>query len=145
MIDGSALLVLGAFGPFASSDAIVTETLQATDDTLVVEGGVHRYLDDEYYGGGLWVVLAGALSAALASRDPQRAEGILDWIESTADSSGQLPEQVTSRLRMPQRMSSWVERWGQPARPLLWSHAMYLLAAAPVGPRGNRNRGSKAS
>jgi len=76
-IDGSALLVLGSFGPFPPTHAIVSETLRAIESSLVVDGGVHRYLDDEYYGGGLWIVLAGALAGAQASHDPQRASATL--------------------------------------------------------------------
>jgi hypothetical protein len=25
-------------------------------------------------------------------------------------------------------IAPWIERWGQVASPLLWSHAMYLIA-----------------
>ncbi|MFV2062610.1 MAG: glycoside hydrolase family 15 protein, partial [Chloroflexota bacterium] len=93
---------------------------------------VHRYLEDEYYGGGMWIVLGGALSAAWASRDPRRANDILDWIEAQADPSGHLPEQVATHVRKPESRAAWIERWGPPARPLLWSHAMYLLGVAAL-------------
>ena len=134
-IDGSALLVLGEFGPFESMSGLVRETLRAIEDELVVDGGVHRYLEDEYYGGGLWVVLAGALAVLLAPRDATRARTVLDWVEAQADASGHLPEQVTTQMRWPAAKRDWVDRWGPPARPLLWSHAMYLLgvAALPMG------------
>jgi hypothetical protein len=36
-----------------------------------------------------------------------------------------LPEQTGELLR-PDRYRPWVEKWGEPASPLLWSHAMYL-------------------
>lgn len=126
-IDAGCLLVLGPFGPFADDDPVVAHTLAAVEATLVVEGGVHRYLEDEYYGGGLWVVLAGALAQVQAQRDPARSDAILAWIEAQADELGQLPEQVDSALRYPDARAAWVERWGPPARPLQWSHAMYLL------------------
>jgi len=131
-VDGSALLILGDFGPFDPSSDIVSSTLQVIEDTLVVDGGVHRYLEDEFYGGGLWVVLGGALATMLAPRDAPRAHEILAWIEAQADASGSLPEQVSSHLRVPQSLAVWVDRWGPPARPLLWSHAMYLLAIASL-------------
>jgi GH15 family glucan-1,4-alpha-glucosidase len=127
-IDGSSLLVLGAFGPYEPHEQVVSATLEAIDGTLVVEGGVHRYLDDEYYGGGLWVVLAGALAVVVAPRDRARAERILGWIEAQADERGSMPEQVRSHLRSPVSEAAWIERWGPPAQQLLWSHAMYLLA-----------------
>ncbi|VAV91540.1 Glucoamylase [hydrothermal vent metagenome] len=128
-IDGSALLVLGSFGPFSRTHPIVSDTLRAIESSLVVDGGVHRYLDDEYYGGGLWIVLAGALACVQASRDPQRARTTIRWIESQTDSAGNLGEQTSSDLRRPESLQPWIQRWGPPATPLLWSHAMYLLAA----------------
>ncbi len=127
-IDGSALLVLGDFGPFSPTSNIARSTIGAIDASLVHEGGVHRYLEDEFYGGGLWVVLGGARAVVLASMDPQAAAKAIEWIESTADPQGYLPEQVSVRLRKPERMAAWVDHWGPPAQPLLWSHAMYLLA-----------------
>jgi len=129
-IDGSALLVLGSFGPFSPTHAIVSDTLRAVETSLVVDGGVHRYLDDEYYGGGLWIVLAGALACAQASHNPQGAGVTLRWIESQTDSAGNLSEQTSSHLRRPESLQPWIQRWGPPATPLLWSHAMYLLAVA---------------
>jgi GH15 family glucan-1,4-alpha-glucosidase len=131
-VDGSALLVLGDYGPFAPSDDIVGNTLRAIEETLVVDGGVHRYLDDEFYGGGVWVVLGGALATVLAHRDEARSRLVLGWIESQADAAGALPEQVSTHLRMPRSLAVWTDRWGPPARPLLWSHAMYLLGVASV-------------
>jgi GH15 family glucan-1,4-alpha-glucosidase len=131
-VDGSALLVLGEFGPFEPSGDVSTHTLGAIEDALVVDGGVHRYLEDEFYGGGLWVVLGGALASALATHDASRAREVLAWVESQADPSGELPEQVPTHLRAPRSLSVWTDRWGPPAQPLLWSHAMYLLAAAAV-------------
>ena len=131
-IDGSSLLVLGAFGPFPPGGETVSATLEAVEKALVVEGGVHRYLDDEYYGGGLWVVLAGALAQVQATRDLARAEATLRWIEAQADDGGHLPEQVASHLRVPSSERAWIDRWGPPARPLLWSHAMYLLGVEAV-------------
>jgi len=131
-VDGSALLVLGNFGPFEPSGDVVTHTLRAIDDALVVGGGVHRYLEDEFYGGGVWVVLGGALATVLATRDAPRAREVLAWVEAQADSSGGLPEQVSTDLCAPRSLSVWTERWGPPAQPLLWSHAMYLLAAASL-------------
>lgn len=127
-IDGSALLVLGQFGPFGDDHPIVSGTLQAVEADLVIDGGVHRYLDDEYYGGGLWIVLAGALACAQAHRNAVRANDTLNWIEAQGDAAGRLAEQSSSRLRNPNSLEPWIRRWGPPAKPLLWSHAMYLLA-----------------
>ncbi len=113
-LDGSHafLVVLGLAG---------IDVLAQLERTL----GYHRHLDDEYYGGGEWPVLAGLIGWARAVNSldatPQRA-----WIESQADRDGALPEQTGELLR-PSLYGTWVERWGPPASPLLWSHAMYLI------------------
>jgi GH15 family glucan-1,4-alpha-glucosidase len=56
----------------------------------------------------------------------------LDWIEAQAADDGALPEQSGDRLR-PECYAAWVERWGPPASPLLWSHAMYLILRDVLG------------
>lgn len=85
-------------------------------------GGVWRNLDDEYYGGGEWLLLTAMLGLA----NPGRAEECLRWIEAHALPNGDLPEQSQDYLQRPDRYAPWVERWGEPPCPLLWSHAMYL-------------------
>lgn len=133
--DGSALLVLGSFGPYTPDSGIVTATLARIEAELVVEGGVHRYLDDEYYGGGLWLLLSGALAALHAERgDINRATEVIAWIEQQADSSGNLPEQIATALRNPDHLEPWIARWGPIGKTLLWSHAMYLIAVDTTWP-----------
>jgi GH15 family glucan-1,4-alpha-glucosidase len=93
------------------------------EDSLVSPGGgVWRNLDDEYYGGGEWLLLTAMLGLA----KPERAAACLAWIEAHADAGGDLPEQSQDHLQRPDRYEPWVERWGEPPSPLLWSHAMYL-------------------
>ena len=93
------------------------------EGTLVSPGGgVWRTLEDEYYGGGEWLLLTAMLGLA----KPERAADCLEWIERHASPYGELPEQVQDHLRRPERYQPWVEKWGEPAQPLLWSHAMYL-------------------
>ena len=65
-------------------------------------------------------------SAELA-REAEKAKGLLTWIESVADSHGDLPEQVNEHTLAPKMFPVWKERWGPVASPLLWSHAMYLI------------------
>jgi GH15 family glucan-1,4-alpha-glucosidase len=92
------------------------------------ELGYHRHADDEYYGGGAWVILAGFTGwAHVACGGDGSAQ--LEWIEAAAAPDGALPEQVPPLLR-PERYDPWVERWGPPPDPLLWSHAMYLTLRA---------------
>jgi isomaltose glucohydrolase len=85
-------------------------------------GGVWRHLEDEYYGGGEWLLL----TAMLGLVQYARAEECLRWIEGHATREGLLPEQSQDHLQRPGRYLPWVERWGEPPCPLLWSHAMYL-------------------
>jgi GH15 family glucan-1,4-alpha-glucosidase len=99
------------------------ELVQWIEDELVSPGGgVWRNLDDEYYGGGEWLLLTAMLGLA----KPDRAEECLAWIEAHALPDGSLPEQVQDHLLRPARYDPWVGRWGPPPCPLLWSHAMYL-------------------
>jgi isomaltose glucohydrolase len=101
----------------------VDEVTAAVEAELVSPGGgVWRNLDDEYYGGGEWILLAALLGLAR----PERAADCLAWIEAHAGPDGALPEQAQDHLLRPERYEPWVEHWGEPARPLLWSHAMYL-------------------
>jgi GH15 family glucan-1,4-alpha-glucosidase len=88
------------------------------------ELGYHRHAADEYYGGGEWPILAAFTGWARHTLGLD-ASAQLAWIEAAAQEDGMLPEQTGERLR-PGRYRPWVERWGEPAVPLLWSHAMYL-------------------
>jgi isomaltose glucohydrolase len=93
-------------------------------DRIERELGYHRHADDEYYGGGVWIILAGFTGWARVACGLDASEQ-LALIEVAAAPDGTLPEQVPPRLR-PERYDPWVERWGPPPHPLLWSHAMYL-------------------
>ncbi|HET7146376.1 MAG TPA: glycoside hydrolase family 15 protein [Gaiellaceae bacterium] len=95
--------------------------------------GYHRHADDEYYGGGEWPVLAG-LTGWARTVCGREADTQLAWIESQANADGALPEQVGELLR-PERYEPWVGRWGPPACPLLWSHAMYLILRSEAAQR----------
>jgi GH15 family glucan-1,4-alpha-glucosidase len=90
-------------------------------------GGVHRHLEDEFYGGGEWLLLTAMLGLAYVDEGRvDDARGCLDWIERHARENGDLPEQSQDHLLRPDRYEPWVEKWGLPPSPLLWSHAMYL-------------------
>lgn len=91
-------------------------------------GGVHRYADDTYYGGGEWVLLAAWLGWYYVEvGERARARELLAWVEAQADEQGNLPEQVSTHLLAPDRHAEWEARWGPVAKPLLWSHAAYLI------------------
>jgi isomaltose glucohydrolase len=113
-LDGS-LLVL----PFLGFGTVDVSPL------LSPGGGVHRHLDDVYYGGGEWLLLTALLGLA----EPERGGDCLAWIAAHADAEGELPEQSQDHLLYPDQLEPWIERWGPPASPLLWSHAMFLTLA----------------
>jgi GH15 family glucan-1,4-alpha-glucosidase len=85
-------------------------------------GGVHRHLDDTYYGGGEWLLLTALLGLA----EPEQGEERLEWIAAHAAPDGGLPEQSHDHLLHPETYDDWVAKWGPPPAPLLWSHAMFL-------------------
>ena len=90
--------------------------------------GRTRYRGDAYFGGGEWLLLAGLDGwHAVADGEPSRAMEQLAWIEAHADPDGALPEQVAEHLQRPEERERWTREFGAPARPLLWSHAMYLI------------------
>jgi GH15 family glucan-1,4-alpha-glucosidase len=92
-------------------------------------GGVHRHLDDVYYGGGEWLLLTAMLGLA----EPDRGAERLGWIAAHAEPDGGLPEQSHDHLLHSETYDAWVARWGPPASPLLWSHAMFLTLDHELG------------
>jgi len=46
-----------------------------------------------------------------------------------------LPEQVAENLNAPSYYPTWVERWGEIASPLLWSHAKYIILCSKKSTR----------
>jgi GH15 family glucan-1,4-alpha-glucosidase len=97
-------------------------------------GGVHRHPEDVYYGGGEWLLLT-ALLGLTRLREGRRAdaEAALEWIAARATPEGWLPEQTQEHLLSPDALGFWVAKWGPPACPLLWSHAMFLTLANELG------------
>lgn len=100
-------------------------------------GGVHRHAEDTYYGGGEWLLLTAmlGLAYALAGREAD-ARAKLEWVEARATQSGELPEQSQDHLLAPDCYEPWVEKWGPPPSPLLWSHAMHLTLESELGESG---------
>jgi GH15 family glucan-1,4-alpha-glucosidase len=130
-VDASLLWMAAPYGLVAVADPRFAATLACIEDELIdADGGVHRYGEDTFYGGGAWPVLTAAYGRVVLRRggpgDLQRARGALRWIEAQADARRLLPEQVADRAFAPRRIEEWRQRWGESARPLLWSHAAYL-------------------
>jgi isomaltose glucohydrolase len=108
--------------------APILEKIEA--DLISPGGGVYRYRDDTYYGGGEWPVLTSMLGwYYLKLNRPEEAEAKLDWVKFHIGEHGWLPEQSQDYLTHSNDYDQWVQRWGQPANPLLWSQAMFLTLA----------------
>ena len=122
--------LLGAATPYrllAADDPRITATI-ARLETDLLHGGVYRYLEDTYYGGGEWLLLTAWLGWHYAETGKlSRAAELRDWVAAQAGADGAMPEQVSGDLLAPDYYAGWLERWGPIASPLLWSHAMYLI------------------
>jgi GH15 family glucan-1,4-alpha-glucosidase len=127
--DASLVGIATPYRMLPPDDPIMLATVARIEAELRFQGsGVHRYADDTYYGGGEWVLLAAWLGwYYIEIGEPSRAREFLVWVEAQADDEGHLPEQIPQTLNDPSMLQAWTERWGVIARPLLWSHAMYLI------------------
>lgn len=141
-VDASLSALIAPLGVIDARSELGAATLRAVSADLEVDGGVHRFLADTFYGGGRWPLLSCFLGLAYAaSGDRESARRLLDWAASTATDEGMLPEQVAGHLLSPGHQQEWIDRWGPVASPLLWSHAMVLRLAAELG----TNRGEVAA
>jgi GH15 family glucan-1,4-alpha-glucosidase len=136
-VDASLLWLALPFEVVPADDPQFLRTLERVATELRVPGGgVRRYLGDTFYGGGEWVLLTAWLAWALhATGDETGAAACLAWVEGAATPQLDLPEQTLDQVQAPDRIEEWVQRWGTPATPLLWSHAMYLVALDELGLR----------
>lgn len=133
-VDASLASLVHPLALFPASTAIGRATLDAVETQLCVDGGVHRYLEDTFFGGGQWPLLTCFLGLGRASAgETERARELLEWAASTATGADELPEQVDRHLLFPDRKQEWVERWGPSSVPLLWSQAMYARLALELG------------
>ena len=137
-VDASLLWLVAPYELVEPSATVAAATLALIERELEDEdGGVHRYRADTYYGGGAWPLLTVALARARLRRDDpgdrDRAWRALAWIEAQADAAGDLPEQVATHALHPGRIAEWRGSWGESARPLLWSHATYLVLRHELG------------
>lgn len=137
-VDASLLWLIAPYELATPDMPVAAQLLRRIETELEdVAGGVHRYRDDTYYGGGAWPLLTVALARARLRRgqpgDRALAEQALRWIEAQADEAGLLPEQVPDHALHPDRIDEWRSHWGESARPLLWSHATYLVLRHELG------------
>ncbi|MBI5670899.1 MAG: glycoside hydrolase family 15 protein [Chloroflexi bacterium] len=129
MVDANLISAAVPHGLFAPDDPIMRRTIARIERELHAPGsGVHRHLEDTYYGGGAWVLLALWLAWYYAETgETDLARDLLAWAESQADAEGNLPEQVFPPGLEPAHYEPWIQRRGPIACPLLWTHAKYLI------------------
>ncbi|GIF71633.1 glycoside hydrolase family 15 protein [Asanoa siamensis] len=133
-VDGSLPACVVPFGLVDVADPVAAATLATVAADLDVDGGVHRFRADVFYGGGQWLLLSALLGWNLArAGDTAGARRHLAWIADHATADGELPEQVPDHLLHPASRQEWLDRWGPVATPLLWSHGMYLILADELG------------
>lgn len=136
-IDSSLLWLSVPFGLVDVDDVIMKNTVKAIENNLYDEGGLKRFPEDTYYGGGQWILLSSWLGWYHSKmKNTVKAEEILKWVEKQADKRLNLPEQVLSNTNEPKYIKHWEDLWGKVANPLLWSHAMYLVLLDEVDNKG---------
>jgi GH15 family glucan-1,4-alpha-glucosidase len=132
-LDGSLIVCATPFHAVTAEE--FTPTLEEIENKLVSpSGGVHRHQTDVYYGGGEWLLLTSFLGwhyHELGRETDARKK--LIRMASFMDENGWLPEQTSEHMLAPEHYEGWVNKWGPSARPLLWSHAMFLTLATVLG------------
>jgi GH15 family glucan-1,4-alpha-glucosidase len=127
-IDASLLWLHVPFALVDPNHPVMLETVRLIEERLLYDGGLHRYPQDVYYGGGQWILLSAWLGwHYIKLGKKSEALAIKYWIEQQFDSNGYLPEQVAHHLLHPDHYLQWNNQLGSSAKPLLWSHAMYLI------------------
>lgn len=115
---------------------LMVNTVQDIEDQLRSGEGVRRYPADSYYGGGEWILLTAWLGWYFTEvGETDKARELRGWIEKQADKEGMLPEQVPVNLNQPDKYKHWVDKWGNIAQPLLWSHAKYIILTRKIQDR----------
>lgn len=132
-VDASLLWLCVPFCVFGPLSSVMKKTVKKIEETLLHDGGVHRYAGDTYYGGGEWPLLSVWLGwYCLARGDDAAARRQIEWAGAQADERGLMPEQTLDHVNNPQKIEKWVNQWGEVAKPLLWSHAMYIILGSRI-------------
>jgi GH15 family glucan-1,4-alpha-glucosidase len=135
-VDASLLWLATPFGAVDADDGLFLTTVADIEQRLTMDGGIRRYPADTYFGGGAWPVLTCSLGWYYARTGRlDAARQCLEWAGSRIDGEGRLAEQFGGELHDPAHYREWVDRWGDPARDLLWSHAMYVVLSAEIEER----------
>ncbi len=130
LVDANLLLAaLPDGGLLAADDPLMKRTIERIERDLLAEGhGVHRHVEDTYYGGGAWILLGLWLAWYYVQvGNYTRARQLVSWAEGHADQYGNLPEQVNNSMFDSSYYESWIDQRGEIANPLLWTHAQYMI------------------
>lgn len=125
-VDASVVGLAWPFEIVEANDERMLTTIEMIERTLVVDGGVHRfqfdYFDSEgsaWEGGGAWPVLNCWLAIVLnRAGDREKALAYFSWVVDHVEQY--IPEQIFPDFRVG-------------ISPLVWSHAMFVLAADELG------------
>ncbi len=125
----SSLIICGLFD--AVDPPAMDQIIKDIEASLIgPDGGVYRYADDTYYGGGEWPITTGLLGWYYIKTGRQNQARLkLNWMIEQMKDSGWLPEQLKTNMLHPEYYDQWVAKWGHPANPLLWSQSMLLTLA----------------
>jgi len=128
-IDASLIGLAWPFEIYKANDKRIVQTIKKIEENLVINGGVHRYQFDYFdsegvagEGGGGWPVLNFWLAIywALAG-NRERALKYYQWpLERVEKNHYYLPEQIFEDFRVS-------------VYPLVWSHAMFIIASKYLG------------
>lgn len=128
-VDANLIGLATPYNFVTPDDPVMQATIKKIESTLRCDsGGIHRYLEDNYYGGGEWVLLTAWLGWYYAQTgELHKANAAMEWVETQADEQGYLAEQIPVNLNDKSFYQPWLKRWGKIAKPLLWSHAKYII------------------
>jgi GH15 family glucan-1,4-alpha-glucosidase len=133
--DSSLIWIGQPYKVFPVDHPLVQKTAARVREKLLVNGGVKRYLEDVYYGGGKWIVQTcwlGWFDVLAGNLD--EAKQLLEWSEEHSTENLLFPEQVLEDLNFPEHADVWKKNnWANSPTPLLWAHAMYLILVDALG------------
>jgi GH15 family glucan-1,4-alpha-glucosidase len=131
--DASMIWLATPFRVVDDTDPLFGAAVSEITEKLTLNGGLRRYPADTFFGGGAWPLLTAWLGWHQArTGDHEAARRNLAWVAGHIDAQGRLGEQYGGDRRQPAMYREWVDRWGHPARDLLWSHAMYAVLSTEL-------------
>ena len=130
-VDASLIWVSTPFAVVPPHDPRMEATIAEIQRVLERDGGIIRFAEDEYYGAGAWPLLTDFLAWHSASAGHlETAQRLHGWSARQRRNNGDLPEQVPVLSTDETHLEIWTARWGASASPLLWAHAMHVIAAS---------------